>query len=158
MEYPSAGALSRRLPGMATASRRRRAAEPRPAAAATVELADTPFEPTAIKLVWLRASLMLPGETVPVHDRKVYVAWNEETGDTGLFVYRTVPEDGWTPEWFAYMPEQPEPLRGAMSRNGVQLGTSRGNVLLTPSGACSCSAPLKRWTPAYAARMVRWTA
>lgn len=143
---------------MATASRRRRAALPRPAAAATVELADTPFQPTAIKAVWLRASLMLPGRDEPVHDRKVYVAWSEDSGDTGLFVYRVVPEDGWTPEWFGYMPEQPEPLRGAMARNGLQFTTSAGPVILTPSGACSCSAPLKRWTPDYAGRMVRWTA
>lgn len=151
---------------MATASRRRRAAtapvdlapdsEPLTGAAALV--ADAPFRPDAIKAVWLRASLVLPGFEAPIHDRKVYIAWHQESAQTGLFVYRVAPEDDWTPEWFAFMPEQPQPLRGAMARNGIQIATAVGTVTLTPSGACSCSAPLKRWTPEFAARMVRWTA
>lgn len=152
---------------MATAPRRRRAAttpvdltpDPEPStgatALATAELVAP--EPTAIKLVWLRASAVLPGGANPLHDRKIYIAWSETAG-TGLYIYKTVPEDGWTPEYYAPMPDQPEPLRGAMARNGITLATDRGPVIITPSGACSCSAPLKRWTPQFAQRMVRWSA
>jgi hypothetical protein len=162
---------------MATAPRRRRAAttpvdltpdaDPVSGAAALrapaartarAELEDFGVpEPTAIKTVWLRASLMLPGATAPINDRKIYIAL-VEPGVTGLYVYKTVPEDDFTPEWFAYMPVQAEPIRGAMARNGIQLATDQGPVIITPSGACSCSAPLKRWTPQFAQRMVRWSA
>jgi hypothetical protein len=146
---------------MATASSRRRAAkttaEPPAPATARIEREELGIpEPTAIKTVWLRASVKLPGEQ-PVHDRKIYVALIEP-GVTGLYVYKTVPDDDFTPEWMAYMPIQPEPIRGAMARNGIQLATDQGPVIVTPSGACSCSAPLKRWTPQFAQRMVRWSA
>jgi len=162
---------------MATAPRRRRAAttpvditpdpEPatgaaalRPPAAATARIEREELgvpQPTAIKNVWLRASAVLPGEDKPWHDCKIYIAL-VEPGVTGLYVYRTVPGDDWTPEWMAFMPVQPEPIRGAMARNGIQLATDQGPVVITPSGACSCSAPLKRWTPQFAQRMVRWSA
>lgn len=163
---------------MATAPRRRRAATtpvdltpdadpltgdaalraPAAAATARAEREDLGIpEPTAIKTVWLRASVKLPGVDQPLHDRKIYVAL-VEPGVSGLYVYKTVPADDFTPEWMAYMPVQPEPIRGAMARNGIQMATDQGPVLITPSGACSCSAPLKRWTPQFAQRMVRWSA
>lgn len=109
-------------------------------------------KPSAIMRAWLRTAVKLPGEKQPWQDCKVYAC------PEGLYVYRSVPEDGWTPDWYGEMPPQPPPVTGVMARMGFNIGTVRGSVVLTPSGACSCSAPLKRFNPDFAGRMVRWPA
>lgn len=107
-------------------------------------------EPTAIKMVWPRTAVMLPGDSKPWLDCKVYAC------PEGFYVYRTQPVDGWTPDWWAELPNQLPPLTGAMARMGINIITGKGPVILTPSGACMCSAPLRNWKPPFADRMVKW--
>lgn len=139
---------------MATAPRRRQAAPTgqvvTPDAVDPVPAVEIIPEPTAIKMVWARAHIMLPGETQPWRDCKIYAC------PEGFYVYRTRPADDWTPAWWAELPRQDVPLVGAMARNGINIITGKGVVILTPSEACMCSAPLRAWKPPFADRMVKW--
>jgi hypothetical protein len=140
---------------MAT-SPRRRAAQPVPAAAAPVEpdpgdvLMDEIPHPQAQMSVWMRAAIRLPDTGEIWRDCKIYA-----TPD-GLYVYRRRPDDGWTPDWWAPLPPQARPITGVMARNGFNLATGKGAVIITPSANCSCSAPLRTFHPDYAQRVVKW--
>lgn len=146
---------------MAT-SPRRRAAASRPAAPATIELGseqadtitalavETIPHPQAQMAVWMRAAIRLPDTGEIWRDCKIYA-----TPD-GLYVYRAVPADGWTPDWWAPLPPQSRPITGVMARNGFNLATDKGAVIITPSQNCACSAPLRRFNPDFAQRVVKW--
>ena len=146
---------------MAT-SPRRRAAAPRPAEPAAIEpdggqadplaalAVDTIPHPQAQMAVWMRAAIRLPDTGEIWTDCKIYA-----TPD-GLYVYRTIPADGWTPDWWAPLPPQSRPITGVMARNGFNLATGKGAVIITPSGNCACSAPLRRFNPDFATRVVKW--
>jgi hypothetical protein len=143
---------------MATSPRRRARATAPPSLATTadtgddttaVAVADAPH-PQAQMAVWMRAAIRLPDTGEIWRDCKIYA-----TPD-GLYVYRSVPADGWTPDWWAPMPPQPRPITGVMARNGFNLVTDKGAVIITPSTNCACSAPLRRFNPDFAQRVVKW--
>lgn len=111
---------------------------------------SAPPHPQAQMAVWMRAAIKLPDTGEIWRDCKIYA-----TPD-GLYVYRAIPADGWTPDWWAPMPPQHRPITGVMARNGFNVATELGAVIITPSANCACSAPLRRFNPDFAQRVVKW--
>jgi len=119
------------------------AAEPTP---------DVPV-PTAIKAMWFPATVTLPGQPARAK-AKVYAAVE------GLYVYYTVPADGQyaPPEFFSPIDysQAVKPPTGFVARNGFVIPTDAGLIGITLDRGCGCGWPLKRWTPEFARRIVRW--
>jgi len=87
----------------------------------------------------------------------------------GLFLYRAVPArvgpdgpevHGDEPDWFSpinYALTRRPPAQYSM-RNGWDVYTDAGLVVVTAEGGCGCGWPLRRWAPSFARKRLRWPA
>lgn len=105
-------------------------------------------EPTAMKAVWFPATVILPDTTEQLRVCKVYAT------DAGLVVYQRT--DAGITEVFRSPIDYDRTAKPRHPRNGFEVYTDDGTVRVTANGGCGCGNPLKRWSPDFARKAVRW--
>lgn len=106
---------------------------------------------------WWPTSVLLPDKSI-LHRCRVYAT------SIGLMIYTRRPQvatqqfGALTVDWVAPIDWAltPEPRRAQLPGAAVDIHTSAGLVVLTPTGGCGCGSTLKAWRPGFSTNVAKW--